>query len=92
MRVSAPPFGPPRFDVRWLREMRSADQEKAMTSDKGTKSETTSKPASNPDKAAPKVEGSTYSRGENQKPVNESYTDNWNSIFNKKKKKKRSKR
>ena len=35
---------------------------------------------------------SDYSRGENQKPVNDSYTDNWNSIFGKKKKKQKSKR
>jgi hypothetical protein len=64
-----------------------------MTSDKSTtKNESAPKPASNPDKAASKREGSTYSRGENQKPVNDSYTDNWKSIFDKKKKKKRSKR
>jgi hypothetical protein len=38
------------------------------------------------------LEGSApphYSRGENQKPVNVSYTDNWNRIFGKKKKKKK---
>jgi hypothetical protein len=61
-----------------------------MTSDKSTtKNESTPKPASNPSKGVSKLEGSTYSRGENQKPVNDSYTDNWNSIFTKKKKKKK---
>jgi hypothetical protein len=64
-----------------------------MTGDKSTmKSESTPKPASTPGKGASKLEGSTYSRGENQKPVNDSYTDNWNSIFGKNKKKKKSKR
>ena len=63
-----------------------------MTSDKSTAiNESTPKAASNPSEGASKLEGSApsdYSRGENQKPVNESYTDNWNSIFGKKKKKK----
>jgi hypothetical protein len=67
-----------------------------MTSDKSTaKTDSTPKPASNPSEGASKFEGSTpsnYRRGENQKPVNDSYTDNWNSIFGKKKKKKKSKR
>jgi hypothetical protein len=67
-----------------------------MTSDKSTtKSESTAKAASNPSKGGAKLEGSApsnYNRGENQKPVNDSYTDNWNSIFGKKKKKKKSKR
>jgi hypothetical protein len=59
-----------------------------MTSDKSTtKNESTPKPASNPGKGASKAEGSTYTRGENQKPVNDSYTDNWTSIFGKKKNK-----
>jgi hypothetical protein len=42
---------------------------------------------------AAKPEGSTpssYSRGEKQKPVTNSYKDNWNLIYGKKKKKKRS--
>jgi hypothetical protein len=46
----------------------------------------------------PKVEGGEtaadssagYSRGEGQKPVSQAYKDNWNVIFGKKKKKKRS--
>jgi len=63
-----------------------------MTSDKSTtKSDSTPKPASNPSEGASKSEpsaSSPYSRGENQKPVNNSYTDNWNSIFGKKQKKK----
>ena len=63
-----------------------------MTSDKGTtKNDSTPKPASKPSQGASKLEESApsdYSRGENQKPVNDSYTDNWNSIFGKKKKKK----
>ena len=67
-----------------------------MTSDKDTtKNESAPKPASNPSEGASKLEGSApsdYSRGENQKPVNDSYTDNWNSIFSKKKKKQKSKR
>jgi hypothetical protein len=65
-----------------------------MTSDKSTtKNESTPKPASNPGKGASKSEASAYSRGENQKPVNDSYTDNWTSIFAKKKnKRKKSKR
>jgi len=65
-----------------------------MTSDKSTtKNDSTPKPASNPSQGASKLEESApsdYSRGENQKPVNDSYTDNWNSIFGKKKKKKSS--
>ncbi len=60
-----------------------------MTSDKSTtKNDSTPKPASNPSEGASKLEGSApsdYSRGENQKPVNDSYTDNWNSIFGEKK-------
>ena len=67
-----------------------------MTSDKSTAiNESTPKAASNPSEGASKLEGSApsdYSRGENQKPVNDSYTDNWNAIFGKKKKKKKSKR
>ena len=68
-----------------------------MTGDKSTtKNGSTPKPASNPSEGAAKLEGSApsdYSRGENQKPVNDSYTDNWNRIFGeKKKKKKKSKR
>ena len=67
-----------------------------MTSGKNTaKNDSTPKPASNPSEGPSKLEGSTpsdYRRGENQKPVNDSYTDNYNSIFGKKKKKKESKR
>jgi hypothetical protein len=66
-----------------------------MTSDKSTtKNDSTPKPASNPSEGASKSEGSApsdYSRGEKQKPVNASYTDNWNRIFGKKKRKKKSK-
>ena len=64
-----------------------------MTSDESTtKNDSTPKPASNLTEGASKLEGSAssdYSRGENQKPVNDSYTENWNSIFGKKKKKKK---
>ena len=64
-----------------------------MTNDKSmTKSDPTPKPPSNPTEGTSKSEGnprSDYSRGENQKPVNDSYTDNWTSIFGKKKKKKK---
>jgi hypothetical protein len=60
-----------------------------MTSDDGTtKSQTTPKAASTPSEGASKPEGSTpssYSRGENQKPVTSSYKDNWNRIYGKKK-------
>ena len=63
-----------------------------MTNDKSmTKNDPTPTPASNPREGTSKLEGnprSDYSRGENQKPVNDSYTDNWTSIFGKKKKKK----
>jgi hypothetical protein len=63
-----------------------------MTSDKSTaKNDSTPKPAGNPSEGASKSEGSApsdYRRGENQKPVSDSYTDNWNSIFGKKEKKK----
>ena len=47
------------------------------------------KPASTPSEAVSKPEGSTpssYSRGENQKPVTSSYKENWNRIYGKKKK------
>jgi hypothetical protein len=48
------------------------------------------KAASTPSEGASKPEGSTpsrYSRGENQKPVTDSYKENWNRIYGKKKKK-----
>ena len=61
-----------------------------MTSDSGTtKSQPTPKAASTPSGGASKPEGSTpsnYSRGENQKPVTDTYKDNWNRIYGKKKK------
>ena len=64
-----------------------------MTSDKSTpKNDATPKPASNLGEAASKPEGtapSNYSRGENQKPVTDSYKDNWNAIYGKKKPKRR---
>jgi hypothetical protein len=64
-----------------------------MTSDNGpTKSQPTPKVASAPSEAASKPEGSTpskYSRGENQKPVTDSYKENWNRIYGKKKKRSR---
>jgi hypothetical protein len=63
-----------------------------MTSDRSTtKNDSTPMPASSPSEGAPKLEGSApsdYRRGENQKPVNDSYTDNWSSIFGKKKRRK----
>ena len=63
-----------------------------MTSDNGTaKSPPTTKAASAPSEAAAKPEGSkpsSYSRGENQKPVTSSYKDNWNRIYGKKKRSK----
>jgi hypothetical protein len=66
-----------------------------MTSDSGsTKSEPSPKATSTPSKEAAKPEGgapSNYSRGEGQKPVTNSYKDNWNRIYGKKKKTKRSK-
>jgi hypothetical protein len=74
-----------------------------MTSDNGpAKSEPTPKAASAPSEGAAKpkasegaakAEGSTpssYSRGEGQKPVTDAYKENWNLIYGKKKKKKRS--
>ena len=64
-----------------------------MTSDNSTtKSESTPKAASTPIEGATKLEGnapSNYSRGENQKPVTGPYKENWNSIFGKKKTKRR---
>jgi hypothetical protein len=68
-----------------------------MTSDKSTaaKNESSPKAASDPSEGASKSQGSApsdYSRGEKQKPVSVSYTDNWDSIFAKKKKKKKTKR
>jgi hypothetical protein len=60
-----------------------------MTSDNGTtKSQPTPKAASTASEGAAKPEGgapSSYSRGENQKPVTSSYKDNWNRIYGKKK-------
>jgi hypothetical protein len=62
-----------------------------MTSDTSTtKSESTPDAASTPSEGVSKLEGSAssnYSRGENQKPVTDSYKDNWNSIYGKKKRK-----
>jgi hypothetical protein len=65
-----------------------------MTSDSGTTaSQPAPKAAATPSKEAAKPEGgapSSYSRGENQKPVTDSYKENWNRIYGKKKKTKRS--
>jgi hypothetical protein len=67
-----------------------------MTSDKSTtKNDSTAKLANNPSEGASTLERSArsdYRRGENQKPVNDSYTDNWSSIFGKKTKKKKTKK
>jgi hypothetical protein len=66
-----------------------------MTSDSGTaKSQPTPQAATPASKEAAKPEGgapSKYSRGENQKPVTDSYKENWDRIYGKKKKTKRSK-
>jgi hypothetical protein len=66
-----------------------------MTSDSGTtKSQPSPTTASTPSKEASKPEGDTpssYSRGEKQKAVTNSYKENWNRIYGKKKKTKRSK-
>jgi hypothetical protein len=63
-----------------------------MTSDTGTaKSEPAPKAASTPSKETSKPEGgapSNYSRGENQKAVTDTYKENWNRIYAKKKTKK----
>jgi hypothetical protein len=60
-----------------------------MTSDNGTtKSQPAPKAATTPSEGAAKPEASTpssYSRGEGQKPVTNSYKDNWNRIYGKKK-------
>ena len=62
-----------------------------MTSDSDTtKSQPAPAPkaASTPSEGAAKPEGgppSNYSRGESQKPVTDSYKDNWNRIYGKKK-------
>jgi hypothetical protein len=66
-----------------------------MTSENGTtksepapKAASTPSTASTPSEAAAKPEGgkpSSYSRGEGQKPVTNSYKDNWNRIYGKKK-------
>jgi hypothetical protein len=61
-----------------------------MTSD-ATKSQPAPKAASTPSEGAAKAEGgppSNYSRGEGQKPVTDSYKDNWNRIYGKKKRSK----
>lgn len=65
-----------------------------MTSDNGTtksqtKSQPTAKAASTGGETAAKPEASTpanYSRGEKQKPVTNSYKENWDRIYGKKKK------
>jgi hypothetical protein len=67
-----------------------------MTSDNGTTKTPAPAPkaasapsASAPSAGAAKPEGGTpssYSRGENQKPVTDTYKDNWNRIYGKKKK------
>jgi len=67
-----------------------------MTSDNATtKSQpaptATPKPASTPSEAAAKPEGAPpkgYTRGEGQKPVTNSYKENWNRIYGKKKRSK----
>ena len=63
-----------------------------MTSDNGTtKSQPAPKAASTPSEGAAKPEGgppSNYSRGEGQKPVTDTYKDNWNRIYGKKKRSK----
>jgi hypothetical protein len=71
-----------------------------MTSDSGTAKSQPTPQAATPQAATPaskeaaKPEGgapSKYSRGENQKPVTDSYKENWDRIYGKKKKTKRSK-
>ena len=62
-----------------------------MTSENGTtKSQPTPKAASTAGEGAAKPEGGStpakYSRGEKQKPVTNSYKENWNRIYGKKKK------
>jgi hypothetical protein len=63
-----------------------------MTSDNGTtKSQPAPKAASTPSEGAAKPDGgppSSYSRGEGQKPVTDTYKDNWNRIYGKKKRSK----
>jgi hypothetical protein len=51
----------------------------------GSKSEGSKTDASKSEGKAP----SNYSRGENQKPVTDSYKENWNAIYGKKKPKRR---
>ena len=54
-----------------------------MTSDDGTtKSQPTPTATSTPSEGS---KPSNYSRGENQKPVTNSYKENWNRIYGKKK-------
>jgi len=70
-----------------------SDDKKAKTSP-ATKKEDTPKSKITPDAAPSKAEvgeksdaaPAGYSRGEGQKPVSQAYTDNWNAIFAKKKK------
>jgi hypothetical protein len=61
---------------------------KARTSDNSmSKSGADPKPANTPSEGASKLEGnapSNYSRGEKQKLVTDSYRNNWNRIFGKK--------
>jgi hypothetical protein len=63
-----------------------------MTSDNGTtKSQPAPKAASTPSEGAAKPEGgppANYTRGESQKPVTDTYKENWNRIYGKKKRSK----
>jgi hypothetical protein len=61
----------------------SPPKNEAAVESKGTSGVSPSK-AEGGDIAAAKPAG--YSRGEGQKPVSKAYTDNWNVIFGKKKK------
>jgi hypothetical protein len=64
--------------------MASDNQKKKSTAkDKEASGSESSKPATGESVSKP----SSYSRGENQKPVTQAYRDNWNMIFGKRKRK-----
>jgi len=75
-----------------------ASDEKKTKTDPAPKKEAAVETKNTEGTGSPKGEGgaaaaavpSSYSRGEGQKPVSQSYRDNWSAIFEKKKKKKKS--
>jgi hypothetical protein len=73
----------PKNEVAGKQEAAAKKKDEGQPKDKGTSGETLSK-AEGGEKAVDSPSG--YSRGEGQKPVSQTYKDNWNAIYAKKKK------